>query len=76
MTCRYCLSRHIRFSRLHLFDIPALLVLRIPVRCRSCQERAYVGILKGLKLAFTKKRVHRSSREKASADGQRNSAAA
>jgi hypothetical protein len=75
MTCRYCRSRHVHFSHLHIADIPHLLLLQFPVRCRSCQERVYVGPLSAWKLAFPGRNEARSSRIAASANVRRNPAA-
>jgi hypothetical protein len=77
MTCRYCRSSHIRFSRLRFDDFSRLLRLRVPVRCWSCQERVYVGIFAGCKLAFSRKSGRkRPVPVRAGARVDRNSAAA
>jgi hypothetical protein len=78
MTCRYCRSSHIRFSRLRFDDFSRLLRLLVPVRCRSCQERVYVGIFAGCKLAFSRRKSGRKRPVpvRASASVNRNSAAA
>ena len=55
LNCLYCYSSRLRFSRFHLFDIPRLLFLQLPVRCRSCGERFYANIFVAWKLGFVKK---------------------
>jgi hypothetical protein len=77
MTCIYCRSSYIRFSRLRFDDIPHLLRLLLPVRCWSCQERVYVGVSAGWKLAFSRKSSRkRPVHVRASATADRHSAAA
>ena len=42
MNCPYCDSPKLRNSRLRAADFSQLLLMRLPVRCRNCQERSYV----------------------------------
>ncbi len=44
MNCPYCDSDKLRNSQYRAGDFPQLLLLRLPVRCRDCQERSYVSI--------------------------------
>jgi len=44
MNCFHCRSNDLRLSRIHLHDIRALLLLKVPVRCRSCRERFYTAL--------------------------------
>jgi DNA-directed RNA polymerase subunit N (RpoN/RPB10) len=53
--CFYCQSNRLRLSHFHLFDIPRLLILQLPVRCRSCGERFYAIVFEAWKLGLTKK---------------------
>jgi hypothetical protein len=77
MTCRYCLSSHIRFSRVHFEDISHFLLLQVPIRCRSCQERVYVSAFAAWKLALSRKSERkRPVPERTGASVNRNSAAA
>lgn len=39
--CRSCGSARLRTSRFHWSDLPRLLRLQYPVRCRYCRERSY-----------------------------------
>ncbi len=55
--CVYCHSSHMRFSRFRLSDLPRLLLLQVPVRCYSCEERVYASIFSAWNM--------RSAREKA-----------
>jgi len=43
MNCPFCGSDRVRNSRFRAFDIPNSLLLRLPVRCRDCEERMYVS---------------------------------
>jgi hypothetical protein len=77
MICRYCRSRHIRYSRWRFEDIPQLLLLRVPVRCWLCQERVYVSVFAAWRLVFSRKSGRNRPRRVASgASAKRNSAAA
>jgi hypothetical protein len=44
MKCPHCYSVELRNSRFRVVDFFHLLLLRLPVRCRNCQERSYVSI--------------------------------
>jgi len=41
LKCAWCRSTNIRISRFQLSDLPRLLRLQYPVRCRTCRERSY-----------------------------------
>lgn len=41
MICGRCAGTEFRLSRMRLSDVPRLLALRFPVRCRSCHRRTY-----------------------------------
>jgi hypothetical protein len=45
MNCRWCGSKRVRISRLHLADLFTLFGLRYPVRCHTCYERYALGLL-------------------------------
>jgi hypothetical protein len=42
--CGACGSSRLRLSRLRLSDLPRLLAFQYPVRCVSCQQRAYASL--------------------------------
>lgn len=42
MECPGCGSKSVRLSRFRVVDLPRLLRLEYPVRCRECRERIYV----------------------------------
>lgn len=42
--CRICGSSNFRVSHFRVMDLPLMLVLRYPVRCRHCHERAYAFV--------------------------------
>ena len=44
--CKYCGSNNIRPSLFQSSDWIHLLLLRHPIRCRSCRERSYVSIFR------------------------------
>ena len=44
MNCPLCDSSKMRTSRFRFDDVFQLLVFRMPVRCRNCQERSYTSI--------------------------------
>jgi predicted Zn-ribbon and HTH transcriptional regulator len=44
LRCDKCGSEKIRRSRLRIMDWPFLLLLRYPVRCRSCRDRPRVVV--------------------------------
>lgn len=50
MNCPYCESDKLRNSQYRAEDLFQLLLLRLPVRCRNCQERSYVSIAKSRQL--------------------------
>ena len=63
MNCPWCGSPNIRNSRLRLADLPLLCVLLYPVRCRSCEERYFIGVFAALKLRAAEK-VRRTERRR------------
>ncbi|MFZ2022033.1 MAG: hypothetical protein WAV06_09855, partial [Terracidiphilus sp.] len=69
VNCTFCHSTHIRFSRIRIPDLPWLLLLKVPVRCWSCQERVYANIFSTWQLAIPgkppAKRTHRRKTERA-----------
>ena len=56
--CRHCGLSEFRTSRFRFqaLDLVQLLLLRLPVRCANCHERAYTSLRQFLKL----RRAHRS----------------
>ena len=40
--CQFCVGRSFRRSRLRSSDLPQMLLLRYPVRCRRCSQRQMV----------------------------------
>ncbi len=41
--CQFCVGRSFRRSRLRTADLPQLLMMRYPVRCRRCSQRQMVS---------------------------------
>jgi hypothetical protein len=50
MYCNLCGSPNIRNSRFRPSDLPRLLLMQSPVRCRSCDGRYFAGIFSTSKL--------------------------
>ncbi len=44
MICFLCRSNNMRLSRIRLADLPRLLQLEFPVRCRNCFRRTFVKL--------------------------------
>jgi hypothetical protein len=49
----------VRLSHFHSFDLPRLLSLQIPVRCRSCHERDYAKLSLAWRLIWNGKTPRR-----------------
>jgi hypothetical protein len=62
MKCNHCGSTEFRTSKLRKPDLSHLLLLRYPVRCRVCFDRAFVSIFLALKLRQAEKIRHREER--------------
>jgi hypothetical protein len=65
INCLWCESPNVRNSRLRLADLPRLLLLQWPVRCRSCEERYHVNFLAAWRLRMDTK-ARRTERRRAS----------
>jgi hypothetical protein len=50
LNCPFCDSATLRSSRFQAVDFLQLFLLRMPVRCRNCQERSYVSVAQALKI--------------------------
>ena len=48
--CRICGRSDFRAARFRERDLPHLLLLQYPVRCRTCSERSYTSILRIFKI--------------------------
>jgi len=59
--CRSCGLTDFRTSRIRfrLSDLARLLILRLPVRCRNCHERAFSSLRQYLKLRNAGRARHR-----------------
>jgi len=55
MNCPYCGTPKFRTSRFRFGDVPRLVLLQFPVRCRSCRERFHVGMSLALHLLQTQR---------------------
>jgi hypothetical protein len=55
MECKLCGSTKFRVSRLRVPDISQLILLRYPVRCRTCYKREFVNF-------FTARKVRHENR--------------
>lgn len=63
--CHTCGTSNFRTSRLRASDLPHLLLLRIPVRCLNCDERAYTFLTHFLRLRREHRERHRRRRDAA-----------
>jgi hypothetical protein len=63
LSCRHCGSADFRTShfRIRSSDLFRLLVLRMPVRCLNCHERAFTSLAQFLKLREARKARHRAA---------------
>lgn len=60
--CRTCGLSNFRTSRLRASDLSRLLLLRLPVRCLNCDERAFTSLNQFLKVRRARKARHRAHR--------------
>ena len=66
MNCTWCGSASLRNSRLRPADLPRLLLLQYPVRCRSCEERYFASVFFAIKLRAAAKVRREKRREESS----------
>lgn len=68
--CPHCGLRTIRRSQIRVMDVPRLLLLRYPMRCRTCRARFYITIfaLVRLRKEARARRAARNSTSKAAFD--------
>jgi len=52
MECFFCRSANVRRSSFRSYDLPRLLSLKIPIRCRSCYKRFYAKASTAWRLLF------------------------
>lgn len=50
MLCPDCYSSEFRLSRLRLHDIPQLMALHYPIRCKRCKTRTHTTFPQAMKL--------------------------
>jgi hypothetical protein len=67
MQCQWCGSEEIRDSKLRISDVFNLLLLKYPVRCRSCEGRNFDNIFAVLKLRAASKARRKERRRNPSA---------
>jgi len=66
MHCHFCGSPHVRNSHLRPTDLPRLLLMQCPVRCRNCEGRYFASIFGALKLRSQAKARRADRRRKES----------
>ena len=73
MNCPFCNSSKVRRSRVRASDLLHVLFLRVPVRCRNCQERGYVQLsqARGLEASSNSRRERKKMRRHGQATLQR-----
>jgi len=50
VNCPHCGSPTLRNSRFKAADLVQLLLMRMAVRCRNCQERSFVSVVRALQI--------------------------
>ena len=68
LKCLHCGSTSFRTSRFRPADLPRLLLFQYPVRCRTCRERDFAGLMLAMNLHQAGKirrqeESHRKSKE-------------
>jgi hypothetical protein len=61
MNCPYCDSSKVKRSRVRVKDLFQFLFLRLPVRCRNCQERGYVSVSEARKIEHSNSKGRRDA---------------
>jgi hypothetical protein len=67
MQCQWCGSNEIRESKFRLSDVYQVLLLKYPVRCRSCDGRGFDNLFAVLKLRAESKARRKERRRNPSA---------
>ncbi len=71
MRCNLCGSTTFRLSRLRVSDLPRMVLLQYPVRCRICYKRAFMSIPFALKVRYQDKLRHQEKHGKGNAAPRR-----
>lgn len=58
LLCPECYSDEFRLSRFRLSDLPLLVVLRYPIRCRKCMTRFHTSLPQALVIMRKRRDVH------------------
>jgi hypothetical protein len=66
MNCLWCGSSNLQSARMRTSDIPRLLLMQQPVRCRFCNERYFASMLSVWKLNATAKARRNERRQRQS----------
>jgi hypothetical protein len=64
MECKLCGATKFRISRLRVPDLSELVLLRYPVRCRTCYKRVFVNLFTVLLIHRANKRRHEEERRR------------
>lgn len=70
MVCPTCFRSGFRLSRLRRTDLPSLITLRFPVRCRACDHRMYAGPIMTMHLWQDRKHKRRDVQNHQQPPGQ------
>ena len=68
--CPRCGSGNLRPAHFRRSDLPYLLILRFPVRCRYCRDRFHVGIFRIRKVRLVAEERHAHEDERAHRQSQ------
>jgi hypothetical protein len=60
LSCRVCGYSNYRISRFRMPDLMHLMLLRLPARCRNCDERTFVSLRHYLVLLRAHKERHKA----------------
>ena len=68
MNCFHCGSNDLRLSNLGSRDLPDLIMLRVPVRCRFCRDRFLTGLFRAWREGILNKPAPRLQYKRRSAN--------
>ncbi len=66
MRCNLCGSTTFRLSRLRVSDLPRMVFLQYPVRCRICYKRGFTSLLLAWRMRREDKLRHQKNHGKGS----------
>lgn len=64
MLCGYCGANSFRISRMRPADLPKLLLMLFPVRCRRCNKRTFITVFQAVIVQKKETERHRKERRR------------